>query len=105
MTNLMELNIQDTKIALGHLPHLFKASNSIIKLGFTLAEKNLDRFKEAVMEEEALHLMTQGFAKLLHLRVFTFALDDITYVESWLVILGVLRYLVHFTCTYKSLLF
>jgi len=36
--------------------------------------------------EEALHLMTQDFAKLTHIKVFTFALEEITYVESWLVL-------------------
>ncbi len=57
-----------------------------MKLGFILAEKIFDQFKEGVMEEEALHLMTQGFAKLTHIKVFTFALEEITYVESWLVV-------------------
>ena len=91
MTNLKELNIQDTNISLLHLPQIFKACNSIMKLSFTLAEKNLDQFKEGVMEEEALHLMTKGFAKLTHMKVFTFALEEVTYVESWLAIIRVLR--------------
>jgi len=91
MENLKELNIQDTKVSLHHLPQIFSSCKSITKLGFTLVERNLNRFKEDVMEEKALHLMTQGFAKLTHLKVYTFALEGITYVESWLVILGVLK--------------
>jgi len=88
--NLEELNIQDTQIRLGHLPQIFKTRQKITKLVFTLAEKNLDKYKEGFTEKDTLDWMMRGFDRLTHLKIFTFTLGG-TYDESWLVILGVLK--------------
>ncbi len=53
MTNLVELDIYDTKVSLVHLPKLFKGCQQLLKLSFNLAEKSLDNFKENVMAKES----------------------------------------------------
>lgn len=90
-TNLEELNIQDTKIRLGHLPQIFNACREITKLGFTLSEENLDEYEEGFTEKDILDWMTQGFGKVTHLKIFSFSTMFVQYDESWLVILGVLK--------------
>ena len=90
MVNVEELNIQDTQMSLGHLPQVFQDCHKIRKLSFTLAEKNLDRYQDYVMEEVALDWIKEGFARITNLKIFTYALND-CYAESWLVTLGVLK--------------
>lgn len=44
MINLEQLNINDTKISLMHLPNIFATCHKVVKLSFTLIEKNLDGY-------------------------------------------------------------
>jgi len=90
MTNLEELKVEDTKISLGHLPQVFEACQKISQLGFTLAEKNLGKYQEDVMNKVSLDWMKKGFSRLTRLKIFAFALDENCYENSWLVTLGVL---------------
>ena len=90
MTNLEELKVEDTKISLGHLPQVFQACQKISQLGFTLTEKNLDKYQKDVMNKVSLDWMKQGFSRLTRLKIFAFALDENCYENSWLVTLGVL---------------
>ena len=90
-SNLEELHIQDTQIRLGHLPETFQACKKITKLSFTLSEKNLDDYEECFTENDTLQWMMQGFSRITHLKIYSFALEGTYYDESWLVILGVLK--------------
>jgi len=96
MINLQELSIQDTKISLANLPQVFEACQKIVKFSFSLTEKNLDQYQKGVMNEVSLDWMKKGFAKVTHLKIFTFITLSAEYtVEPWLVTLGVLRYTSH----------
>lgn len=101
LVNLKELNIQGTQLILSHLPPIFKSCLKIQKLSFTLLEKHLDRYKDG---KDA--MMIQGFGKLSHLKIFTFTLDAKRSIQSWLVILGVLKWVsVLKSLSIKNLLF
>jgi len=91
MTNLQELNIEDTKICLADMPTIFKSCNKIFNLSFTLAEANLNPFQDGVMKEDSLDLLKKGFSRVKHLKIFTFAqLNGDPNFESWLVTLETL---------------
>ena len=92
MVNVEELNIQDTEISLVHLPRVFRCCKKLVKLSFTLAEKTLDQYHESVMGTVSFNWMRNGFQRLTHLKVFTFALSNKYCCESWMVTLGVLTY-------------
>ena len=91
MPNLEVLDVQDTKICLGHLPKIFKSCQKMTTLSFTLSERNLSQFQEGVTDEGALDLMKKGFNQLSQLKIYAFAPDGISYGDFWLVILGVLK--------------
>lgn len=91
MPNLTELKIQDTKISLENLPLLFKSCKQIVKLSLSLAEKNLDEYLDNTIDRESLVLMKEGFARVIHLEIFTcMVLSDRNCFESWLATLQVL---------------
>jgi len=105
MINLEELLVDDTKVSLSHLPKIFEACQSLVKLSFTLNEKSLN---EKLVLKASLDLLKKGFAKLTHLKMFNFTTNkeaNSCYVhdngktmdvehpyESWLRILQVLKY-------------
>jgi len=92
MPSLKELKIHDTKITLAHLPKIFKSCQKLVKLSFTLAEENLDKFNESQMGEEDFGLLLKGFKRLTHLKLFTF--DFIPDQDHlWPVTFGVLGYI------------
>lgn len=98
MENLEELRIYDTKISLLDLPNIFKACPKLTKLSFSLAEKNMDRYQEGVMEKSALDLLTAGFSRLTHLKMFVLLTgtyhelnDECSVLNIWLNALGVLK--------------
>jgi len=91
MTNLEELIIHDTKIALAHLPNIFAACQKIVKLSFSLTEKNLDQYQENVMKKASFDELVRGFQQLTHVKIFTLAPSDYP-VDFWPVTLGVLKY-------------
>ena len=90
MTNLEELCVQDTQINLTHLARIYEACPKLVKLSFSLLEDTLDCYDTDGGLEEA--TVSQGFAKLTHLKIYTFSLDKKCCVESWLVTFGVLKY-------------
>lgn len=93
MNQLEELCVQDTEISLTHLARIFEACPKLVNLSFSLREINLDRYQtdtEQVLKEVA--LLSQGFAKLTHLKIFCTTLDLKCCVESWLTTFGVLKY-------------
>ncbi len=93
MINLEELIVQDTQVSLAYLPKVFEACKEITKFSFTLAEKNLDLYQDNVMAKSSLDWLKKGFSRLTHLKIFTADLNvDSYYNESWLVTLGVLKY-------------
>jgi len=91
MTNLEELIIHDTKIALAHLPSLFVACQKIVKLSFSLTEKNLDQYQENIMKKASFDEMVRGFQQLTHVKISTLAPSDYP-VDFWPVTFGVLKY-------------
>ncbi len=100
MNNLEELRIQDTKVALHHLPRVFEACPKIVKLSFTLLVRNtldprntLDLYyRTHGMEKTSTDNMEKGFRKLTHLKIFTFNLSDKYLSDFWPATFGVLRY-------------
>jgi len=94
MNNLEELRIQDTKVALHHLPRVFEACPKIVKLSFTLLVRNtLDLYyRTHDMERTSTDNMKKGFRKLTHLKIFTFNLSDKYLSDFWPATFGVLRY-------------
>ncbi len=95
MTNLEELNIQDTKMSLITLPKVFESCQNIVKFSFSLREKNLDQFEEDVIGKKSLDWMKKGFRQLTHLKIFSFAAlndDWLNSYEPWLITLGVMKY-------------
>ena len=70
MENLEELRIYDTKISLLDLPNIFRSCPILTKLSFSLAERNMDRYQEGVMEKSSLALLIAGFARLTELKMF-----------------------------------
>ena len=91
MTNLEELCLHDIKISLSHLPKIFENCKKLVKLTFTLHQKTL---KEDEMDKKSLKQLPNGLAKLTHLKISYFALDDGNprSIESWLILFGVLTY-------------
>ena len=91
MTNLEELCLHDTRISLNHLPKIFENCNKLVKLTFTLHQKTL---KEDEMDKKSLKQLPNGLAKLTHLKISYFALDDGNprSIESWLILFGGLTY-------------
>lgn len=87
MPNLLELNIEDTKISLVHLPDIFHSCKQICRLSFTLTEKNL----KLEMTSSQFALLEEGLNRVTHLKLSTFAqLKDDPNFEHWLVTLRVL---------------
>jgi len=95
MNNLEELRIQDTKVALHHLPRVYEACPKIVKLSFTLLVKStLDHYyKDHGLEKSSTESMEKGFRKLTHLNIFTFSLSDNENLSDfWPATFEVLRY-------------
>jgi len=90
MINLEELIIHDTKISLAPLPNIFSACQKVVKLSFSLAEKNLDQYQENVMVKASFDGMVRGFQQLTHVKIFALAPSDYS-IDSWPVIFGVLK--------------
>jgi len=65
----------------------------VVKLSFSLLEENLDHCEEDVMGKASLDSLIQGFAQITHLKIFISAIHEEHYaMDSWPVILGVLKY-------------
>ena len=93
MTNLQKLKIQGTQVAIVHFPAFYEACQKVVKLSFSLLEENLDHYEEDVMGKASLDCLSQGFARLTDLSIFTSAVHEEHYaMDSWPVILGVLKY-------------
>ena len=88
MPNLEELYIHDTKMTLKKMPKIFQACQKIVKLSLTLKEDNLKQFQESVIGKEPMKWMKKGFAKITHLKLFTFV---VPYAEKWRAAIGVLK--------------
>ena len=86
MSQLTSLCIQDTKLNLSHLWQIFKKCHLIEKISISLSENDVDVFEE-MQEHEAL---SKVFIKLTHIKIFAF--NAAYYIDSWLLILQLLRY-------------
>ena len=98
MENLEELRIYDTRISLLDLPNIFKACPKLTKLSFSVAERNMDRYQEGVMEKSSLDLLTAGFSRLTHLKMYViltgfyyYSDDQFSIGDIWLITLEVLK--------------
>ena len=85
MSNLEELLVHDTKIELKHLSQLFKTCPKITRLSISLTEEQLSMYGDDYESVPAL------FKQLVSLDIFTFALNDKYYIDSWLAIFNILR--------------
>lgn len=81
LPQLQELYIQDTKLRLLHCAQIFINCHLIVKLGISLVEEKW------IMDES---LISHGLGKLTHLKVLVFNSFK-NYIESWSVILPLLR--------------
>lgn len=91
MSNLEELCIEDTKLSLIHLPRIFGACRKILKLSFTIIERNLRHVKKGVIGKPARKWIKNGFNKLTHLKIFPYDLNENVYLEWWHVTLQILK--------------
>jgi len=90
MSNLEELSIEDTKLSLIHLSRIFGACRKIIKLSFTIIERNLRQLERGVIGKQARNWMMKGFKRLTHLKIFPYDLNKYVYLEWWHVTLQIL---------------
>ena len=86
MKNLNSLCIQDTKLNLSHLGQIFEKCHLIEKISISLSENDGDILEE-MQEHKA--LMSKGFIKLTHIKILAF--NAPYYIDSWLLILQLLR--------------
>ena len=86
MENLEELRIYDTKLSLMDLPNIFKACPKLTKLSFSLAERNMDRYQEGVMEKSSLDSVCRFVPAISFVNIVLFIKNG-----GCLVILGVLK--------------
>jgi len=91
MSNLEELFIEDTKLSLIHLPRIFGACRKILKLSFTIVERNVRQLKEEAIGKRARKWMKKGFKRLTHLNIFPYDLNEFVYLEWWHVTLQILK--------------
>lgn len=91
MKKLRELNIEDTQLALIHLQTIFNDCSKLVKLSFSLTNT-----KELKGNEKFLTSLSQGFGRLTDLKIFICTLDDRRYIEAWLAIFDILKYVDRF---------
>jgi len=93
MSCLSSLHIQDTKLNLSHLWQIFKSCHHIVKISISLSENDEPIFDK--MQEFGASLfetLSNGFSKLTHLKILAF--NGAYYIDSWPLILQLLRYLI-----------
>lgn len=83
------LQVHDTKISLVHLTRLFEYCQKVATFSFTLAEENLDAFREN-------HWMKMGFRKMRDLKIIAFNLGNTLSISFWPILLEIVTYVPRF---------
>lgn len=90
MTQLNVLYMQDTQLNLFHLIEIFQSCLNISKLGISLVEEKWDHSVLSFNKPSVLNdIFSSGMEKLTHLKILVF--NSNYYIDSWLVILPLLR--------------
>jgi len=100
MINLEELHVHDTHISLKDLPNIFEVCRKIVKLSFSFQPENGEQYHEGVMGKTSLDLLSQGFGKLTHLKMFVLN-HSRRYLQCWFAIFEVLKYVLYLFFTFS----
>ena len=95
MNQLETLSIEDTRLNLVHISKIFESCHHITTIGISLVEENWNNFELSLGSDlsTTLETLSKGFEKLKSLKILAF--NAAYYIDSWLVILPLLRYLIY----------
>ena len=91
MTQLNDLNVEDTKLNLSNISRIFLNCQKISKIAISLVELTVD-MNNLILELDCttLGLLEEGFEKLVSLKVLSYNCS-LSFLNSWVAILQLLR--------------